>query len=362
MQVDLKKGDLSATPVTHVIRTIVDQQATGRMEFTLGEEWKVVFFRDGNIISAKSSSPDEQLLELMDRGGVIDHSNLERVRVLINESGWRTPQVEQLIDAGTQKWWMRTLVREVFLSLLEWTDAVFKFVPKISPPDSLVQVEMETMKLLTSILRRIQDTDILADLLGGYETVLQINTSGFSSDAARSMTSQDGFFLSRIDGKLDLRSILTMGGAQKLDMLRSYINASMNGLIEPVRVTEPETEAVSEEVVEESEEPVAEEPPAAEDDGDAADDPRLMFDDSDDIMLTTDELMNLRKLQGRLDSDFLDLSKELNLDKKQEEESVGYDSKVMYLRGGEYVESDGSDGSYDVDQLGRITTHEDWAS
>lgn len=368
LQIDLQKGDLHSTPIPHLLQAVVDDRSTGLMKFGFEDQQKLIYFRDGKTISAQSTSPDEQLIELMYRGGVFEAHDMERIQALVEESGWRSPQVEQIIDLPTQKWWTRTLIREVFLSLLEWTEGEYAFEPRKSPPDSMVQVEMDTMKLLTSILRRIQDIGVLVDILGGYDSVPTINTSGFSGEAARTLTSEDGFFLSRIDGTLNLQSILSMGGAQKLDMLRCFIRASMNGIID-IDVYQSADDTLEDAMSEDGRDTAPDDDAAAVDeaadnDGAAASDEpdRLLLDDSEDISLTTDELKNLRKLAGHLDADFLDLSKGLDLDKKKESDTIDYGAKVTYLRGSEFVESEGAEGAYNIDELGRVTSHEDWAS
>ncbi|MBN1297910.1 DUF4388 domain-containing protein [bacterium] len=361
----LEKGNLAIVPFPYLIQEIGNRSATGLLSLTAGDKWKNIYFRNGSTISALSNSPDEQLIEIMYRGGVFEQSERDKINLLVKESGWRAPVVQQHVDNQKQKWWMRTVIREVFLSSMEWSAGDYIFHPRKSPPDSMITVDMETDKLLISIILRLQDLDVLARILGGYDTIPVIDPSAFSGVAARSLTAQDGFFLSRIDGKMNLKSILSLGGGQKPDMLRCYVQASLNGLIKR-EFAYPDIQDVAEEpslpesaktvdLPEETElpvhEPVKEQP----------EDIRLI-DDSEDIMLTTDELRDLRKLAGRLDENFLDLSKNLDLENQKAAEKLGYDIKVSYLRGDAFIDSDGAESAFDVDRLGKISSEEDWTS
>ncbi|MCD4655252.1 DnaJ domain-containing protein, partial [bacterium] len=80
-----------------------------------------------------------------------------------------------------------------------------------------------------------------------------------------------------------------------------------------------------------------------------------------DVRLTTDELKALRELAGSMNSEFLDLSKNIDFDRPQEKENVAYDAKISYLRGGQFIEVDSSDSAYDIDALGKIGSSENFA-
>lgn len=361
LTIDLDSGSLGQTPIPLLLKKISNDSLTGRLSITSESGEKQLFFKDGQAITAHSTAEAEQLANLMYQGGVFEKDVYEQIKLLIKEGGWRTPQVEAVVDAKTQKWWMRSVLREVMLSVYELEEGEYTFENRKSPPSSLVVVEMDTERLMLSILRRIQSIETLARILGGVETVLKIDYSAFTGPKAKTLTAEDGFFLSRIDGNLKLKDILSLAGGQKLEMAQCYIQALTNGFIEftppkPVEkmandaqvtadeaviddsVTEPEEEF--EEVIDQN----------IKDQNDS---------DSQDIMLTTDELKDLRKLAGHLDSDFLDLSKDIDLDNLTKPQELDYDVKISYQRGDEFITSDGSDGAYDIDKLGKVTSSDE---
>ncbi|MCD4655790.1 DUF4388 domain-containing protein, partial [bacterium] len=362
--VNLEKGNLRENPAPYLLKTIADGKHTGMMVFQLNDQQKQMYFNQGKTIAAESTSPHEQLAEVMFNGGVFDQITLEKVKLLILKGGWQTPQIEQIVDIQTQKWWMRTVLREVFLSLIEWDGGEYEFSPKKIPPSFFVMVEMDTERLLFSILRRVRDINQLVRILGGSNTVLTIDSSGLGSKAARLITAQDGFFLSRIDGQMSLHSILSMAGGQKMEMARFYIFAILNGLLkfsetEKIQKSKP-VKVLSEEEIESLLGSPAEETKKEEEEVEPRKDP-----DTDefslDVRLTTDELKALRELAGSMNSDFLDLSKNIDFDRPQEKGNVAYDAKISYLRGGQYIEVDSSDSAYDIDALGRIGSSENFA-
>ncbi len=337
------------------------------LEIVLDQQCKRIFFRDGLIVSLESTSIDEQLSELMFRGGILTEESLETINSLVKVSGWNSADVAAMVDESSQKWWMKILIREALMSVINWAEAEYSLIEAEPFPAELPVVEMDTVKLMGSMIRRVQDIDILASILGGYERVFKVNSSAFKSNLARDLTAQDGFFLSRIDGVMNLRDIFAMAGSQKLEMARAIVQLCLKGFLE----LEPESERkLLQRYTEmygdkEESEPLVEQETAfsaQEDqpDEESLEDAQITAENHkiDNIMLTTAELKELRQLAGNMDGDFLDLAKALNLDMGLKPEDVGFDAQISYQRGDKFV--DERSGGMNTDLLSRVSLMDDF--
>jgi hypothetical protein len=365
------------TPIPCLLKQICNQKETGCLSFIRDDQFKNIYFIDGAISTVESSFSDEGLIELMYRGGLLAEDNLELFTQQVESQGWGSREVTESVDQTTQKWWLRTQIREVLLSLFEWMEGGYSFARSKKPPDSLPVVAMDTLKLLDNLINRIQNLDILVNLIGGYRRVLRVNMETLTKPSAPTLTPQDGFYLSRIDGKMNIRDILIMGGSQKLEMARSFIRFLLEDFLE----FDPESEKrllkqyektqifyaseplQLEEQKDDSPAPIpeADETPDEENRPENGDVPVKETDremqelyPSEEVVLTTEELRDLRLLAKNLGSDFLDLAKAMHIQQGKGPDTVDYDTEISYQRGEKFV--DGRLGGVDIDGLDRIVS------
>ncbi len=364
---EFQSGSIRLEPLPFIIQQIVSKSFSGMLEIVLDHQCKRIYFQNGLIVSLESTSVDEQLSELMFRGGILTEESLESINSLVKVTGWNSDEVAKIVDETTRKWWMKVLVREALMSVIHWAEAEYSLVESEPFPAELPVVEMDTIKLMGSMIRRIQDIDILASILGGYERVLKVKSDAFKGNMAKDLTAQDGFFLSRIDGVINLRDVFAMAGSQKLEMARAIVQLCLKGFLELEAASEKkfqqrfmeihgiteELETGAEQETETSvpdEEPVQESP---EDEQITAEHHKM-----ENIMLTTAELKDLRQLAGKMNGDFLDLAKALNLDLSLKPEDVGFDAQISYQRGDKFV--DERAGGLNTDLLSRVSLTDDF--
>ncbi|MBN1880108.1 DUF4388 domain-containing protein [bacterium] len=354
---EISSGLIRWVPIPFIMCQIMENRFSGLLETTWSTQCKRFYFREGSIVTAESSSIDEQLSELMYRGGVISRETLDRLNDVLEKKGWSSPEVEEIVDSATQTWWLKTLIREALMTVIEWNDGEFSLIEFEQVPPELPVVDMDPDRLLNSIIKRIQDIDDLALILGGYERVLRIKPGAMTGTMAKEITPQDGFFLSRIDGKMNLKQLFTMASSQKLDMARSIFHLCIKSFLE----LEPESEkrlkmlyAEQHGIIEDAHLSIPEESSEPDTSSSVESDAQMdeVHIEMDNIMLTTDELKELRQMAGRMNGDFLDLAKALNLDLNQKPGDVGYDAEISYLRGDKFV--DQRAGGLNIDGLSRV--------
>ena len=368
-QINLEKGTLHQTPILSLFKHIYDQNESGCLTFSRGEQTLKIYFREGSLITVESDHTDKDLIDLLYHGGLIEDDDLDNVTELVKKYGWNDEKVETVVDQSTQKWHLRILIREFLLTLFDWFDGDYSFTRAEAPSDRFPIANMNTLKLLLSLLDRIQNIDVFVNLIGGYHRVLAINTEGFTKINQQSLTPEDGFYLSRIDGKLNIRDVLAMGGGKKREMAGRLAQLLLKGCL----IHEPESEKKYQQHLAEQEQKIYQEKQQQDEQlstDDNSDDQVITEESSDtesaliyvtdEVVLTDEELVELRKLAKNLDSDFLDLAKALHLQQEKGPEDVGYDVDISYQRGDKFV--DAQSGGVDVDSLARIGADGDYLS
>lgn len=362
VQINLEKGTLQRTPILCLFKHIYDMKISGCMTFFRKEQMLKVYFIDGSIITIESDQSEKDLIDLLYQGELLEDDGLDNFTDLVAKHGWNSKEVEIVVDPSTQRWYLRILIREILLSFFEWMDAEYSFVNALAPSEKLPVVDMDTIKLMQSLLERIQNVDVLVNLIGGYQRVLAINTDFFSKACNYKLTPEDGFYLSRIDGKLIIHDILTMGGSKKLVMARRFAQLYLEGCL----IHEPESEKRFLKLLDEKElelhqeeEQLKEEKIISDDETDTgqisedhADSESNLIYVTDEVVLTDEEMLELRKLAKNMDSDFLDLAKALHLQQEKGPDDVGYDVDISYQRGDKFV--DVKSGGVDIDGLTKI--------
>ncbi len=344
MTVKIEKGEFTSGKFPYLLRDLSGEGSTGMLSMKFRHIRKFLFLRDGNLVFAQSSLPEEQLAMCMYNGGVFEEDMLGRVQTLIRSGGWKNPEIESITDSKTISWWLKSLIREIILSIFEWTDGEYRFFHGQLAPPACIKVRIDTMKLLFACVRRVRNEDLLCAWLGGMDRIPKIDYSSLTNRTSDlNLTPQEGFFISRIDGIMSFRQILSMAGSQRLGMLQFFVGSILTDLISsgtqrPVfraESTEPQTETVPR--IDPSPKPETPEP--VEPKKTPGSDTRRSLEDTDEIKLTAEELVGLSNYARTLREDI----------KEKEEKKV---AEMGLLRGDEYVELGSEDEmSVDIDSL-----------
>lgn len=344
MNIQIEKGSLNGRIMPFLLRDLHIAKQNGMLSISSQSVRKFVFFEEGSIIFTQSSLTEEQLGILMLRGGVYSDEKYEQISTLVREGGWKNPKIQELnlVKLNTIDWWMRTLVREVLLSMIEWNSGDYHFMFDKKPPVTCPVIQMDTMKLLLACIRRVKNLESLQSWIGTIDSVPMIDsdmmTRGF---ADLNLTPQEGFFLSRIDGSLSFRQILTLSGPQKQDMLRFLVSASLTGLIKNtgLRVVFKPSEPIKATVTVSPPPPPIPSPPPV-----STPSTSQLEENTEDVTLTADELREIAKLgKGNWG-----VSSQRHQHEYKETGSVDGKMKLEYLRDGEYVSS-GAEGDSALD-------------
>ena len=119
------KGTLSEGALPALLRAVYVGRKTGILHFTRDRQVRSVRFRQGHILSAQSSVPQEHLGEVLVRNELLTAADLERAGVRKRATGKRLGETLQemgLIEREHLEDALALHVREVLLSVFSWNE------------------------------------------------------------------------------------------------------------------------------------------------------------------------------------------------------------------------------------------------
>jgi hypothetical protein len=172
----VQSGELTPSTLPSLIHSLFASHATGLLTLRDGELQKTVYVQAGNLVFAQSTDPDDRLGEMLIRKGVLSIRGLEhyshevmnagrRLGGFLIERGLITPV--ELIDG------VQDQVREIIISLFDWTRGEYSFRRGPLPTREVITLEMNTLEILWNGMHSIQTWSRIKQAVGGLSCVYQ---------------------------------------------------------------------------------------------------------------------------------------------------------------------------------------------
>jgi len=191
---------------------------TGLLQFRLAGGDKLLYFRNGEVVFATSTFPEEDLVEVLFALGKIDSDALPGLRRL---AGGKAPPGRFLVDQGVvggKDLWAatRTMVESIVYHLFTFHQGQFVFVDQPLAEELVVRLSMGTQNLIMEGLRRVDERAVYLQKVRSLDAV-PVATGSVPNDL--DSTSQKMLALIQA-GVSDARELLRRSGAGDFDGLR----------------------------------------------------------------------------------------------------------------------------------------------
>lgn len=154
------EGNLSTMSVADLLQWAANGRQTGTIRISRGDVTKMIYIRDGVIVSCTSTDPKEFLGHFLVSRGVITEDQLQRACVTQDRSSGLLGQI--LIEQGalsheTLREMLRVKAEEAIFELFTWSDGIFQFDEGELPSFELVPISLDVQGLVLEGMRRIDE-------------------------------------------------------------------------------------------------------------------------------------------------------------------------------------------------------------
>ena len=222
-------GSLEEAPLPHILRRIFLEQLKGALTLSHGDEVRQLFFEKGELRTATSSKETQKIGSFLKRRGRISDDDLVwALTEIARQSGTRFGKklVERgLLPKAAIDSEMKRLVEEIVFSAFEWTSGDFRFDPDVA-------LSLSTAAIIVEGIRRLPETSHFRERLGDGKRVLRLARDPMSRYQYLPLTPQEAYLLSRIDGLLDIDSLLAIAGSSRGSAAKTVYALLSCGLVE----------------------------------------------------------------------------------------------------------------------------------
>jgi curved DNA-binding protein CbpA len=230
------RGSLGDVPLPQILHRIFLEQLKGTLTLTHGGEVRRLFFDKGELKTATSSRETQKIGSFLKRRGRISDEDLAwALSEIARQHGTRFGKtlVERgLLPKSAIDSEMKRLVEEIVLSAFEWESGDYRFEPSSAVLDPDVALALSTAAVIVEGIRRLPDAPVFRQRLNGGTGVLRLARDPMSRYQYLSLTPQEAYILSRVDGVLDVDSLLTIAGKSREASAKTVYALLSCGLVE----------------------------------------------------------------------------------------------------------------------------------
>jgi hypothetical protein len=230
------RGSLSESPLPQVLRRIFLEGLKGTLSLVHGDETRHLFFEKGELRTATSSREGQRIGAFLKRRGWITDTDLNWALDTIAKQG-RARLGKILVDRGLVSRTvldaeMRRLVEEIVFSTFAWDTGEYRFQASSGVLDPDVALTLSTAAIIVEGIRRLPEHDSFRERMGDGHRVPILATDPMSRYQYLPLTPQEAYLLSRIDGILDVDSLLKIAGASRLATAKILYALVSCGIVE----------------------------------------------------------------------------------------------------------------------------------
>jgi hypothetical protein len=225
------EGSLARRDFPHLVQDLAKRQWSGVLTLT-HQGVRNVVVREGRLVFATSSNPDDRLGELLLRRGRLSLRQLveagsavrpgKRLGTILVEQGVLGPK--DLVGAVVEH------TQEIIYGAFQWTEGLFKLDAGADSAESIT-LNMRTPDLIFEGMRRIDAWSRIDRGMGGLEA--RFVRSPTALEVARSMALPPAHLdiVTRLEGELSVEVICAASSLSSFEVCRSLWSYEVIGLV-----------------------------------------------------------------------------------------------------------------------------------
>jgi hypothetical protein len=230
-------GDLAAFPIVDFVAFLQQARLSGTLTVSSGGSDRVVWFQDGEVRNAESTTAGERLGEVAVRLGYASEGQVAEAAGKGSSIGKALVALGHLDESSLYKV-LHEQVAAVFHALLLCRTGSFALVDE-DPPQPLAPLTVSTQSLLLDGIRRIDELSLFRARIPGPAAVLR------RREGAKPITLRptESALLALVDGRRTVAEIATGAHLNEFDAIKVLFHLAEAGLVEAIAGAAPSSEA-----------------------------------------------------------------------------------------------------------------------
>ncbi len=229
------QGDFEGLFLTSILQLLCNDQKSGLLRVTSGNNECKVFFEEGTIVYAAGSQKESRLGYILRRDGIISAEQLQKCLALGREQKLSLGKI--LVDKGyvslnTLKKYSTKQVEEILYSLLLWKKGKFEYKDTKLNLEGMLVTQLNPMKLILEASRRIDEMSVLNTVITSDKLVFKMSGNVQNKEEIK-LNANEWRILSLIDGNRTIRDIVTKSGYDEFAVYKIFFSLNSYGVIEP---------------------------------------------------------------------------------------------------------------------------------
>ena len=227
------RGTLGPGTLIALLRVLGAEQKSGILDLTHGSVARKLLFQSGSIKFASTTVPEERLGDHLVRSGKLKPADLEKATRQVGR-GERLGQILVRLGLLSQDdlvRFAREHILQIIFACFGMEGGEFKFEEVEVPLGQEIKAGLSMGAIIMEAVRRMSPTEAGAGL-GTGDILLRPSTDPRLRSQPISLRPQEGFILSRVDGRTRVDEIVTVSPLPAEETLRTLFGLWCAGLIE----------------------------------------------------------------------------------------------------------------------------------
>jgi len=228
------QGDFEGLTLASILQLLCNDQKTGLLTVTCGDEESRVFFEQGTIVYASASLKEARLGFLMRTDGIISAQQLQKCLAFAREEKMHLGKIlveKGYISLDTLKKYNTRQVEAILYNLLFWKKGRFEYKDAKLNLKGMIVTHLNPMKLFLEASRRIDELSVLQQSIPSYKMVFKMSGKVQSKEEIK-LNANEWRILSLIDGTRTVRQIINKSGYDEFAVYKIFFSVISSGLIE----------------------------------------------------------------------------------------------------------------------------------
>jgi len=228
------QGDFEGLTLASILQLLCNDQKTGLLTVTCGDEESRVFFEQGTIVYASASLKEARLGFLMRTDGIISAQQLQKCLAFAREEKVHLGKIlveKGYISLDTLKKYNTRQVEAILYNLLFWKKGRFEYKDAKLNLKGMIVTHLNPMKLILEASRRIDELSVLQQSIPSDKMVFKMSGKVQSKEEIK-LNANEWRILSLIDGTRTVRQIINKSGYDEFAVYKIFFSVISSGLIE----------------------------------------------------------------------------------------------------------------------------------